>query len=241
MHDAAPRPPQDYPWPEALPPLAVLGAGGAAEPAADLPAAEAALSRLGGEGLEGRHLVLAVGSNRNPRVIIAKYARAGLLQDAQAATVLVTAHVSGLAVGHSAHASVPGYVPAAPFAAPGVRTEVTGLWVTTEQREAIDVTEPNYVRLTLPADRFPIELAAGVAPAVVEVYASLHGVIGRLRPLPLHVSQQELFDRLAALVDPDPFEGDAAEVCARLAADPEDARSLLASHGLDLPDSLPRT
>lgn len=240
MHDAAPRPPQDYPWPEVLPPLAVLGARGVAEPAADLPAAEAALSRLGAAGLEGRHLVLAVGSNRNPQVIAAKYAHAGLLTPDSVATGMVAATVTGLAVGHSAHASAPGYVPAAPYAAPGTSTEVTALWVTDEQAAAIDETEPNYERLTLPAAQFALALAVGDAPEESQVYASRHGVIGRLRPLPLHATQQELFDRLAALVDPDPFEGDAAEVCARLAADPEDARALLASHGLDLPDGLPR-
>lgn len=240
MPDASPRPPEDYPWPTPLPPLAVLGVDGDTEEVADLPALEAALHAAGASPLTERQLVLAVGSNRNPQVIAAKYAHAGLLTPDSVATGMVAATVTGLAVGHSAHASAPGYVPAAPYAAPGTSTELTALWVTDEQAAAIDETEPNYERLTLPAAQFALALAVGDAPEESQVYASRHGVIGRLRPLPLHATQQELFGRLAALVDPDPFEGDAAEVCARLAADPEDARALLASHGLDLPDGLPR-
>lgn len=246
--DASDLTPQAYPWPVELPPLALLQGDGTVRPLApaagpaDGPAAlDEALASAGAAPRSERRLLLTVGSLAAPQVLAERYERASLCGDAAVATGLVAASVTGLAVGHSAHASRRGYVPAAPYAAPGVRTELRAIWVSEEQLAALDATQPNYERLTLPAAPLELTLAAGEAPAEVEVYASRHGVIGRLRPLPLHISQQQLFERLAVLVDPDPFEGPADEVCARLAADPGDVRALLASHGLDIPDGLSRS
>jgi hypothetical protein len=143
--------------------------------------------------LDDRHLVLAVGSNASPSVLAGKLRRAG----ASGAVPMVRVEVDGLAVGHSAHVSRGGYVPAGPYAA----TETTtawGRWLTRRPRAAVDATEPNYTRVRLDAGDRPIALEDGGPPAAYELYVSRWGVLAvdGERPVPLG-SQLVLYARLA--------------------------------------------
>lgn len=147
----------------------------------------------------GRVPLLAVGSNASPTVLLRK------LGPLLAAGLPVgTARVTGLGVGHSAHVSAGGYVPAAPFAAPGAtEVEVAVAWPDPEQLAALDATEPNYVRVRVDVG---CTLPDGCALEGAQVYDSRHGVLGAGEgPLPL-TSQDGvlawLAERLPAWVTP---------------------------------------
>lgn len=145
--------------------------------------------------VEGRTLVVAVGSNASPAVLARK------LADADPVVPTSPCVVTGIAVGHSAHVSARGYIPAAPYAAPGVGTALHAGWFTPEQLDALDRTEPNYDRITLSAKRFLIELAAGTAEHF-DVYRSRWGVLAKDgTPLGL-TGQRELFAMFASLGAP---------------------------------------
>lgn len=147
--------PRDYPW-----------------------AGPARTGRLGDRGfadgppgdLDGRVPVVAVGSNASPVVLAGKLA--GLLGPG---LPVAAAEVHGLAVGHSAHVSARGYIAAAPVRGDGVRS-LTVCWLDEAQLATLDATEPNYRRVQLP-DRMPC-LVGGEPVAGVEVYDSVHGVLG---------------------------------------------------------------
>lgn len=165
----------------------------------------------------GRTLVLAVGSNASPAVLARKLAEVG--SEVPSSSCAVT----GLAVGHSAHVSAGGYIPAAPFAAPGVETTLHAGWFTPEQLAVLDRTEPNYDRVTLPAARFPIALEAGGADEF-DVYRSRWGVLA-IDGTPLGFRQQrELFVLLAATGAP--------------TTAPETLRAWWAEHGFVVPDGI---
>jgi hypothetical protein len=142
--------------------------------------------------LDGRSLVLAIGSNAAPAVLAGKLHRAGVTDPVP----FVRAEVHGVAVGHSAHVSRGGYVPAAPYAA-DVVTETWAQWLTDEQRAAVDATEPNYTRVELAAADYPIRLEDGRRVATYGIYASRWGVLAA-GGVPLRLgTQAELHARLA--------------------------------------------
>lgn len=162
------------------------------------------------ESGHGPVLVLAVGSNASRSVMRRKFERYGITS----AVSFLRARVSGLRVGHSAHVSAPGYIPAAPVVEPGAQTDLVASLLDPAGLAALDATEPNYVRHELSAERFPLELdlglpAAGgagragrravVRPRSFSVYLSRHGVLGPPgeRALRLH-GQEQLFARLTA-------------------------------------------
>ena len=60
------------------------------------------------------------------------------------------------------------------------------------------------------------------------------------QPIPLRHRQQEMFDELVALTGSPLTRGDAAEVCAALAASPQALHQLITAHGLVAADGLPR-
>jgi hypothetical protein len=149
---------------------------------------------LGGDldRLLDRTMVLAVGANAAPAVLAAKLDRAG----AAGAVGMLRAEVEGLGVGHSAHVSRGGYIPAAPFAAEGTAA-VVGLWVTAEQLAAIDATEPNYDRISLRRAEYELRLETGRPAPTYDLYVSRWGVLAADgEPLRLR-TQRELFVRLA--------------------------------------------
>ena len=89
------------------------------------------------------HPVLAIGSNADPAQL-----RRKLGPRLQVPVTAVT--VTGLAVGHSAHVSPPGYLPYAPWLSPGVLPAVV-LWLDDDALAVLDRTEPNYRRVPCPA------------------------------------------------------------------------------------------
>ncbi|MGH3485884.1 MAG: hypothetical protein ACRDPQ_21895 [Nocardioidaceae bacterium] len=146
--------------------------------------------------LDDRTMVLAVGSNAAPSVLADKLRRVGVT----GSVGMVRTDVAGLAVGYSAHVSRRGYIPAGPYAAAG-HLIVVGLWLTEPQRAAIDATEPNYHRLELHRDDYPLRVELGEPPASYGVYVSRRGVLAVDGvPLPLG-TQRGLFARLAGVAE----------------------------------------
>lgn len=252
---AHPSAPEDYPWLGPAVRSALLlsegivdldPVGGVEAPTeqvdealVDLTAIEQALAAEGVASLAERTLVLAVGSNQTPETIARKYRRSG--RDIPVATPFVRCTVHDLAVGHVASNAAPGYLPAAPYRADGERMELVATWFDDAQLAVVDETEPNYDRLRLSTEDFPLTLATGQEPAHFDVYASLWGVIAREhRPIPLRHRQQEMFDELVGLTGSSLTHGDAAAVCAALAAAPEALHELVTTHDLVAPDGLPR-
>lgn len=244
--------PEDYPWlGPAVRSALLLSAGivdldppgGVEAPSEELPAPlvdaaaiEQALAEEDAAPLAERTLVLAVGSNQTPQTIARKYRRAA--RPLQVTTPFVRCTVHDLAVGHVAHTAAPGYVPAAPYRAEGERMELVATWFDDEQLAVVDATEPNYDRVRLSTEDFPLTLATGEEPARFDVYASSWGVLADEHPIPLRHRQQEIFDELTALTGEDLFIGDAAELCARMAEAPEALHQLVTEHGLVAPDGL---
>lgn len=205
----------------------------------DVAAIEQALAAEGVASLAERTLVLAVGSNQTPQTIARKYRHSG--RDIAVTTPFVRCTVHDLAVGHVASIAAPGYLPAAPYRAEGERMELVATWFDDEQLAVVDATEPNYDRLRLSTEDFPLTLATGRKPSHFDVYASIWGVIAReQQPIPLRHRQQEIFDELVGLTGASLTRGDAAEVCAGLAASPGALHELVTAHALVVEDGLPR-
>lgn len=138
-------------------------------------------------------LVVAVGSNASRAVLQRKFDRFGV----RSAARFVRARVGGLRVGHSAHVSAPGFIPAAPIADPAAESDLVASVLDADGLAALDATEPNYVRHRLAAEDFPIELEGGLRPRSFFVYVSRHGVLADGdRPLEL-TPQESLLHRLA--------------------------------------------
>lgn len=174
--------------------------------------------------IDARSLVIAVGSNADPRVIKKKYHCAGSIFSI--ATPFMRCVITGLSVGHSAHVAANGYVPAAPFKAPGNSIALVASWFDAQQLRIIDETEPNYIRLLIRADDFPLRLESGEEPDNYYIYVSRYGVISDPTtgtPVPL-TSQSELFGKLAGWMEQADLHGPASDVCARLVEEDGAAR-----------------
>jgi hypothetical protein len=160
--------------------------------------------------VEGRRLVVAVGSNADPAVLAGKLRRAGVI-----GPVSMVLAAAGIAVGHSAHVSPGGYLPAAPYAS-AVTTQVVGLWLTPEQRAAVDATEPNYRRVRLPTAQWPLAIDGAEAPEDYDVYASRWGVVapdgGRPLPLGSQVGLHAWLADLAGVAELAPWKDSSAVV-----------------------------
>lgn len=128
--------------------------------------------------VRGRTPVAAVGSNASPGVLAGKLAVLGAGE-----VVVELRRLAGVLVGHSAHVSPGGYVPAAPYVGDGATQAVVG-WFDARQLAALDATEPNYVRRNLDAG--------------VDVYTSRWGVVA-VAGVPVPLTAQE---KLLALLRP---------------------------------------
>ncbi|MDQ4084501.1 MAG: hypothetical protein M3165_01655 [Actinomycetota bacterium] len=120
-----------------------------------------------------RTAVVAVGSNASPAVLHRKLA----LHEVCGPVPLLTATLTGCAVGHSAHVSGPGFVAAAPYVA---RAAATAVWVTlldAAQLRCLDATEPNYVRRRVRDGVCVVELDGGTRPASFDLYDGRWGVL----------------------------------------------------------------
>lgn len=176
------------------------------------------LEQLGLEPMSERIPLVAVGSNSSPLALRSKIKRYGRIGTSQVVPML-TAKMTNLGLGYSAHLVSGGYVPAAPFRAPGEVASVTVSFLTRDQLRAIDATEPTYDRKALSSDTYPLRLENGTLLDVSYVYVSMFGVLeGRSgSPTPLG-SQAELYATLRDLnVGDGFFDGDAQEVSDRIA------------------------
>ncbi|WP_143696507.1 hypothetical protein [Williamsia muralis] len=126
---------------------------------------ERELHRAAKPGLSQRRPVIAVGSNACAAVMRRK------LADVDGCVPFLLGTVSDISVGHSAHRSVAGFIPAAPFRRPGPPISVVMTMLTPDQLSAVDRTEPNYRRVEIKCD------IAGLGVGTAEVYVSLWGVI----------------------------------------------------------------
>ncbi len=143
-----------------------------------------------------RSSVLAVGSNANPAVMLAKLRAAR----ADTTVVFLQCRVAHLAVGHSAHVSAAGFVPAAPFRRSGADSSLHLLLLDDDQLRAVDATEPNYRRVTLDPQVHPVRvesLVEGRRPdqetvdvGLVQVYASRHGLLADAYGRPVALTRQ---------------------------------------------------
>ncbi len=177
--------PAGYPWPVAARSGVLMPAGLRARPPEP-------------DDLTRRVPVVAVGSNAAPAVLARKlgsHLRRGL--------PMVRAVVHGLGVGHSAHASAGGYVPAAPFAAArGAVSPVVVTWLDELQLRLVDRTEPNYRRVLLPPGA-SCRAEGGAVLNGAQVYDSRHGLLGQAgQPLPLGPQQQVVSWLAGRLPDP---------------------------------------
>jgi hypothetical protein len=145
------------------------------------------------ERLDDRSMVLAVGSNATPSVLADKLRRVGVT----GSVGMMRTEVAGLGVGHSAHVSRGGFIPASPYVSEG-QVPVVGLWLTEPQRAAIDATERNYDRIELRRDDHPLRVELGEPPATYGIYVSRWGVLAADGVLLRLGTQRELHDALAS-------------------------------------------
>lgn len=121
--------------------------------------------------LEGRHPVLALGSNAAPEVLIRKFERG----DPEDPVPVVRAALSGFDIVYSAHISAYGSIPAAlqVSAETTVFTYVT--YFSDSQLDLMSGTEPNYDLVLL--EEVSCELETGGSLSRVASYLSKHGCL----------------------------------------------------------------
>jgi hypothetical protein len=192
-----------------------LAHGGAGERLED------ALLVAGATPMADRHPVLAFGSNASPAQLLTKFAA---LNPARRVVPVLRGAVAGLALGHSPHVSIPGYVPYVIVdGCAGAVLDAFVLWLDPEQRAVLDRTEPNYRLVRMPAARYPLRVDALHTIGEYSAYKGKWGALrwpGETAPAP-GVTQQEVFGRLGR----EPWfadglgPGDVRSRMARLAAD----------------------
>ncbi|MFF4620320.1 hypothetical protein [Nonomuraea jabiensis] len=131
------------------------------------------LARLDRSPMSERHPVVAVGSNASPDQMRRKFVNHGI----RPVIPMTLADVDGIAPGVSAHVNRWGYVPAVPVEAPGETSRLFVLWLDERELAALDLTEPNYRRRRLPAERHPVTLESGVPLPPCFVYVGRHGCL----------------------------------------------------------------
>lgn len=137
------------------------------------PGLDAVLRESGLPGLDGRVPVLAIGSNASPGQLRHKLLAAGV----SACVPMIPVRATGLAVGVCPHISAPGYVGAAPYAAPGRISAPVLCWFDPGQLAAVDATEPNYRRVRLPGTGFPVTVPGGAVLPETWLYVNRHGLL----------------------------------------------------------------
>lgn len=135
-----------------------------------------------------RYVVVAVGSNASPAVMHRKLAKDGV----NGTVPFVLAEVTGLRVGHSAHVSRAGYIPAAPILTQSARTSVVAVLLDHEQVTSLDRTEPNYVRESIGRDECHLSWEIGESPASFHLYVSKRGVLAPPGEQPLSLTDQDV-------------------------------------------------
>lgn len=134
------------------------------------------LADAGGARLAHRTAVVSIGSNSDADTLARKLGTRGVSQ----VVPLFPALVSGIGTAHSAHVSLGGYVAAAPHVRPhAVSVAVLGFY-DAAQLNALDHSEPNYRRVSLSAQDYPLSVLGWPAPTRFAVYRSVWGVLGHL-------------------------------------------------------------
>ena len=152
--------------------------------------------------LEGRHAVVAYGSNASPAVLARKLGAA--------VVPVVACELSGVEVVYSAHVAPYGAIPATLRVRAGARAAAWTIHVTARQLDRLAATEPNYELAELPAGR---------------AFLSRHGPLrldGEHVPLAA-ATQREVQEAVRALLAPDET---LEEFIVANAADPERARRM---------------
>ncbi len=165
--------PEHYPW-EPIHTEGVL-VQGAFTPSTDT---DRTLREHGGSPLADRHRVIAVGSNASPAVMDRKMRRAGIDRP----LAMTFERHAGIAVGHSAHVSLPGYIATAPYRCSHCVHRFVTVHLDDEQVAALDATEPNYDRIAhdgawLYASRWQVIAVRGT-PITARTQAELHRALG---------------------------------------------------------------
>jgi hypothetical protein len=148
-------------------------------------ALDSVLAEAGAAPLRGRTPVLAVGSNASPAQLVAKFSTA----DTPVPVPVTAVTVHGLAVGVSAHVSVPGYLPATPLPEPDAITGLHVTWLDERGLAVIDATEPNYRRIPLFAGA-AVHLPGGREVRGCQVYSSARGYLVDGAGVPRRLSGQ---------------------------------------------------
>ena len=165
-------PPSQYPW-------RPIDRAGVLVEGRFLPSDEidGVLASCSAKPMTDRHRVLAVGSNASPTVMHRKMAAAGVTSPL---AMTFTRH-AGVAVGHSAHVSLPGYIAAAPYRCARCTRRFVALHLDDEQVAALDATEPNYERIQhgdswLYASRWQVLAVRGL-PVTLRPQDDLHAAL----------------------------------------------------------------
>ncbi|MEO5877994.1 MAG: hypothetical protein ABIS86_11820 [Streptosporangiaceae bacterium] len=162
---------------------------------ADFLPLDTVLAGLGRPPISERRPVVCVGSNAAPAQMYAKLTRRSI----RPVLPMVRAEVQGIRPGVSAHVSRPGYLPATPVADPDVTSALVVVWLDEAQLAAVEETEPNYRRLVLPAEAFPVRLPSGLPLTDPGCYASRHGCLVAATGVPRALKDQEaLIEELLA-------------------------------------------
>jgi hypothetical protein len=165
-------PPEQYPW------RPIEGSGVLADRRfLHTTEVDKVLDTLDATPIADRHLVLAVGSNASPDVMHRKMSRAGIETPL---AMTITRH-AGVAVGHSAHVSLPGYIAAAPYRCARCVHSFVTLHLDDDQIAALDATEPNYSRVEhdgvwLYASNWQVLAIQGI-PVTLRPQANLHSTL----------------------------------------------------------------
>jgi len=172
-----PLPPEQYPWRPTDRP-GVL-ADGRFLPSDEI---DRVLAAFRARPMADRHRVLAVSSNASPEVMHRKMARAGL---ATPLAMTITRH-EGVAVGHSAHVSLPGYIAAAPYRCARCVRRFVALHLDDGQLAALDATEPNYNRIEhegtwIYTSRWQVLAVQGI-PVTLRPQDDLHSALHAVDP-----------------------------------------------------------
>jgi hypothetical protein len=164
------------------------------------------------------HWVVAIGSNASADVMRRKFERQGV----SARMLHLVARLDGLALGHSAHVGVSGYLAAAVSPDPAATLDVVVSALTTEQLQCLDNTERNYDRGTVHTGRLHLDIPVQL-PERAHIYLTKWGVIADEdnEPLPFG-PQRSAFQRLTGWgILPAPVSGDIQHITRTLAAHEE--------------------
>jgi hypothetical protein len=155
---------------------------------------------------EGRHPLLAFGSNGAPETLIRKF---GHLPDADRRLVVLAGDLHDFDVAAAGHPTAYGSFPATLVSSPGTALRASILWVTPAQLVALTWTEVSYRLGRLDGVRFTPDVVGPPAIDHVLAYASrwgahlVDGAVAALAALPAAgrtaaaYTQENLLDRLA--------------------------------------------